>query len=151
VVRHFSQTFSNQNHCLFVFYCISGMKRKLSVGIALIANSKVVILDEPTSGKTKKREFYSEKIEFYVTGMDPAARRSTWEMLQRFRLDRTILFTTHFMDEADVLGDRVSSLSKKVKSHFNSSRLQSWAMDVFVVLVHRFSSKINTVNEFFFL
>lgn len=40
--------------------------------------------------------------------MDPAARRSTWEMLQRFRADRTILFTTHFMDEADVLGDRVS-------------------------------------------
>lgn len=46
--------------------------------------------------------------------MDPAARRSTWEMLQRFRMDRTILFTTHFMDEADVLGDRVS--------HFCSSR-----------------------------
>lgn len=43
-----------------------------------------------------------------MTGMDPAARRSTWEMLQRFRLDRTILFTTHFMDEADILGDRVN-------------------------------------------
>lgn len=67
-----------------------GMKRKLSVGIALIANSKVVILDEPTSG------------------MDPAARRSTWDMLQRFRRDRTIVFTTHFMDEADVLGDRIA-------------------------------------------
>ncbi|CAF3876784.1 unnamed protein product [Rotaria sp. Silwood2] len=71
-----------------------GMKRKLSVGIALIANSKVVILDEPTSG------------------MDPAARRSTWEMLQRFRLDRTILFTTHFMDEADVLGDRIAIMGE---------------------------------------
>ena len=43
-----------------------------------------------------------------MKGMDPAARRSTWEMLQRFRLDRTILFTTHFMDEADILGDRVN-------------------------------------------
>ncbi len=42
--------------------------------------------------------------------MDPAARRSTWEMLQRFRMDRTILFTTHFMDEADVLGDRVCKI-----------------------------------------
>ncbi|UJR37958.1 hypothetical protein I4U23_030642 [Adineta vaga] len=71
-----------------------GMKRKLSVGIALIANSKVVILDEPTSG------------------MDPAARRSTWEMLQRFRMDRTILFTTHFMDEADVLGDRIAIMGE---------------------------------------
>ena len=43
--------------------------------------------------------------------MDPAARRSTWEMLQRFRRDRTILFTTHFMDEADILGDRVCRIS----------------------------------------
>lgn len=45
-----------------------------------------------------------------MIGMDPAARRSTWEMLQRFRMDRTILFTTHFMDEADILGDRVNPL-----------------------------------------
>ncbi|CAF0969125.1 unnamed protein product [Didymodactylos carnosus] len=67
-----------------------GMKRKLSVGIALIADSKIVILDEPTSG------------------MDPAARRSTWDMLQRYRTDRTILFTTHFMDEADILSDRIA-------------------------------------------
>ncbi|CAF0820413.1 unnamed protein product, partial [Didymodactylos carnosus] len=67
-----------------------GMKRKLSVGIALVANSKIVILDEPTSG------------------MDPAARRSTWDMLQRYRVDRTILFTTHFMDEADILSDRIA-------------------------------------------
>ena len=85
------------------------MKRKLSVGIALIANSKVVILDEPTSGKRAKsihmnlRHNYNE----FRIGMDPAARRSTWDMLQRFRRDRTIVFTTHFMDEADVLGDRV--------------------------------------------
>ena len=43
--------------------------------------------------------------------MDPAARRSTWEMLQKFRRDRTIVFTTHFMDEADILGDRVSDIS----------------------------------------
>jgi ABC-type multidrug transport system ATPase subunit len=49
--------------------------------------------------------------------MDPAARRSTWEMLQSFRKDRTILFTTHFMDEADVLGDRVSLLSSLDSHH----------------------------------
>ncbi|XP_070191694.1 phospholipid-transporting ATPase ABCA3-like [Littorina saxatilis] len=71
-----------------------GQKRKLSVGIALISGSKVVVLDEPSSG------------------MDPAARRQTWELLQRHRQQRTILLTTHYMDEADVLGDRIAIMSQ---------------------------------------
>ncbi|XP_035035732.2 phospholipid-transporting ATPase ABCA3 [Hippoglossus stenolepis] len=66
-----------------------GMKRKLSIGIALIGDSKVVMLDEPTSG------------------MDPSARRATWDLLQGEKRGRTILLTTHFMDEADLLGDRI--------------------------------------------
>ncbi|XP_077979982.1 phospholipid-transporting ATPase ABCA3-like isoform X2 [Glandiceps talaboti] len=70
-----------------------GMKRKLSVCIALIADSKVVMLDEPTSG------------------MDPSARRFTWDLLQQHREGRTILLTTHFMDEADLLGDRIAIMS----------------------------------------
>ncbi|XP_054848460.1 phospholipid-transporting ATPase ABCA3 isoform X2 [Eublepharis macularius] len=71
-----------------------GMKRKLSIGIALIGDSKVVMLDEPTSG------------------MDPVSRRATWELLQQQRSTRTILLTTHFMDEADLLGDRIAILAK---------------------------------------
>ncbi|CAK7303304.1 Phospholipid-transporting ATPase ABCA3 [Vulpes lagopus] len=67
-----------------------GMKRKLSIIIALIGGSKVVILDEPTSG------------------MDPVSRRFTWNVLQQYKHDRTILLTTHHMDEADVLGDRIA-------------------------------------------
>nr|AKC42130.1 ABCA3 [Petromyzon marinus] len=67
-----------------------GMKRKLSIGIAFIGDPKVVLLDEPTSG------------------MDPCARRATWELLQRQRAGRTVLLSTHFMEEADVLGDRVA-------------------------------------------
>ncbi|XP_048408491.1 phospholipid-transporting ATPase ABCA3 isoform X2 [Stegostoma tigrinum] len=66
-----------------------GMKRKLSIGISLIGNSKVVMLDEPTSG------------------MDPLSRRSAWDLLQNQKYGRTILLTTHFMDEADLLGDRI--------------------------------------------
>lgn len=58
-----------------------GQKRKLSVGIALIGDSKIVILDEPTSG------------------MDPFSRRSTWNIIQRNKKNRVILLTTHFMDE----------------------------------------------------
>ncbi|XP_022089306.1 ATP-binding cassette sub-family A member 3-like [Acanthaster planci] len=71
-----------------------GMRRKLCVGIALIYDSKVVMLDEPTSG------------------MDPSARRFTWDLLQRHRQGRTILLTTHHMDEADLLGDRIAIMAK---------------------------------------
>ena len=56
-----------------------GMKRKLSVAIALVGGSEVVILDEPTSG------------------MDPYARRATWDLLTKHKEGRTILLTTHFM------------------------------------------------------
>lgn len=61
-----------------------GQKRKLSISMALIGGSKVVFLDEPTSG------------------MDPYSRRSTWEILQNARAGRIIVITTHFMDEVGV-------------------------------------------------
>jgi ATP-binding cassette subfamily A (ABC1) protein 3 len=70
-----------------------GQKRKLSVCIALIGGPKFVVLDEPTSG------------------MDPYARRATWNLLIKHKKDRTILFSTHFMDEADVLGDRIAIMA----------------------------------------
>ncbi|CAN6443979.1 unnamed protein product [Victoria cruziana] len=70
-----------------------GMRRKLSLGIALIGSSKLVILDEPT------------------TGMDPYSRRSTWQLIKRIKKGRVILLTTHSMDEADVLGDRIAIMS----------------------------------------
>uniref|UniRef100_A0A1A9X391 ABC transporter domain-containing protein n=1 Tax=Glossina brevipalpis TaxID=37001 RepID=A0A1A9X391_9MUSC len=67
-----------------------GMKRKLSVCCALCGDTKVVLCDEPSSG------------------MDPGARRQLWNLLQAEKSGRTILLTTHFMDEADVLGDRIA-------------------------------------------
>jgi ABC-type multidrug transport system ATPase subunit len=70
-----------------------GQKRKLSVGIALIGGSKIVILDEPTSG------------------MDPYSRRFTWNLIQNNREGRVIILTTHFMDEADILGDRIAIMA----------------------------------------
>jgi len=57
---------------------------------------KVVILDEPTSG------------------MDPDARRQTWDLLQQHRVGRTIVLSTHFMDEADLLGDRIAIMASGV-------------------------------------
>mmetsp|Transcript_24977 Transcript_24977/g.75215 ORF Transcript_24977/g.75215 Transcript_24977/m.75215 type:complete len:1447 (+) Transcript_24977:67-4407(+) len=70
-----------------------GQKRALSVGIAFIGGSEVVVLDEPTSG------------------MDPQKRRHTWDVIIKHKKGRTILLTTHFLDEADLLGDRVAILS----------------------------------------
>ncbi|CAM9259808.1 unnamed protein product [Ectocarpus sp. 4 AP-2014] len=70
-----------------------GQKRKLSVGIALIGGSKVVFLDEPTSG------------------MDPHSRRFTWDLIRKNREGRVTVLTTHFMDEADLLGDRVAIMA----------------------------------------
>ncbi|BFG01721.1 ATP-binding cassette sub-family A member 3 [Drosophila madeirensis] len=67
-----------------------GMKRKLSVCCALCGDTKVVLCDEPSSG------------------MDPSARRQLWDLLQQEKIGRTLLLTTHFMDEADVLGDRIA-------------------------------------------
>ncbi|CAN0295273.1 unnamed protein product, partial [Ectocarpus sp. 13 AM-2016] len=71
-----------------------GQKRKLSVALAFIGGSEVIVLDEPTSG------------------MDPFSRRSTWSVLQRQRKGRVILLTTHFMDEADTLGDRIAIMAE---------------------------------------
>ena len=70
-----------------------GQKRKLSVAIALCGGSKFIVLDEPTAG------------------MDPLARRELWDLLSSLRHGRTMLLTTHYMDEADVLGDRVAIMS----------------------------------------
>jgi ATP-binding cassette, subfamily A (ABC1), member 3 len=70
-----------------------GQRRKLSVAIAVCGGSKFVVLDEPTAG------------------MDPLARRELWDLLSSLRRGRTILLTTHYMDEADVLGDRIGIMS----------------------------------------
>ncbi|KAL7995255.1 putative ABC transporter, AAA+ ATPase domain, ABC transporter A [Plasmopara halstedii] len=71
-----------------------GMKRKLSVAICLLGDSSLVLLDEPTSG------------------MDPYSRRSTWEILLNNRVNRVMVLTTHFMDEADILGDRIAIMAE---------------------------------------
>ncbi|KAF1325903.1 Abc transporter a family member 1, partial [Globisporangium splendens] len=71
-----------------------GMKRKLSVAISLLGESSLVFLDEPTSG------------------MDPYSRRRIWEILMNNRQGRVMVLTTHFMDEADILGDRIAIMAE---------------------------------------
>jgi ABC-2 type transport system ATP-binding protein len=68
-----------------------GQKRRLDLGVALVGDPDLVFLDEPT------------------TGFDPAARRAAWEMIRSLRsLGKTVLLTTHYLDEAEQLADRVA-------------------------------------------
>ncbi len=70
-----------------------GQKRRLDLGVALVGDPDLVFLDEPT------------------TGFDPAARRAAWEMIRSLRsLGKTILLTTHYLDEAEQLADRLAVL-----------------------------------------
>ncbi|KAF9011286.1 hypothetical protein BDQ17DRAFT_1298756 [Cyathus striatus] len=70
-----------------------GQKRKLQLAIGLVGGSKVVLVDECTSG------------------VDPLSRRALWRTLTSVRDDRTIIFTTHFLDEADLLADHIVILA----------------------------------------
>ncbi|KAJ4900283.1 ABC2-like protein 16 [Raphanus sativus] len=66
-----------------------GMKRRLSVAISLIGNPKVVYMDEPS------------------TGLDPASRKNLWTVIERAKQNTAIILTTHSMEEAEVLCDRL--------------------------------------------
>lgn len=67
-----------------------GMLRKLCLANAIIGDTKLLILDEPSSG------------------LDPESRRDIWNILLKLKKDHTILITSHFMEEADVLGDKIA-------------------------------------------
>jgi ABC-2 type transport system ATP-binding protein len=70
-----------------------GQRRRLDLGLALVGDPELIFLDEPT------------------TGFDPHARRQAWETMRSLRsLGKTILLTTHYLDEAEQLADRVAVL-----------------------------------------
>ncbi|XP_007957883.1 cholesterol transporter ABCA5 [Orycteropus afer afer] len=80
-----------------------GQKRKLSLGIAVLGNPKILLLDEPTAG------------------MDPCSRHIVWNLLKYRKANRVTVFTTHFMDEADILADRKAVISQGMLKCVGSS------------------------------
>ncbi|MGB8771469.1 MAG: ABC transporter ATP-binding protein [Candidatus Korobacteraceae bacterium] len=73
-----------------------GQKQRLAVATALVGNPKVLFLDEPT------------------TGLDPQSRRQLWDIIRRFQRNGTVLLTTHYMDEAERLCDRLAIIDHGV-------------------------------------
>ena len=71
-----------------------GQKRKLSIGLAIVGKSSVIFLDEPTSG------------------MDITSRRNLWDILKKIVQGKIVILTTHFMEEAQILGERIGILSE---------------------------------------
>ena len=71
-----------------------GQKRKVCLALALIGDPQIVLLDEPTSG------------------MDVIAKRSLWEFLKNYKENKIIILTTHSLDEAEYLGDRIGIMSE---------------------------------------
>jgi len=71
-----------------------GMKRRLSIAMAMVHDPSILFLDEPT------------------LGLDPQARRATWEHITQLKGRKTILLTTHYMEEADFLSDRVAIIDE---------------------------------------
>lgn len=77
----------------FVDTYSGGMKRRLSVAMSMIGNPEIVFLDECT------------------TGLDPKARRDVWVMIQKLKKDRLVILTTHSMEEADALSDKIAIMA----------------------------------------
>lgn len=71
-----------------------GMQRRLSIAMALVSDPQVLFLDEPT------------------LGLDPQARRSIWEQIAELKGKKTILLTTHYLEEADALADRIAIIDE---------------------------------------
>ena len=95
------------------------IRDRLSTAVALCGGSRFVTLDEPTAG------------------MDPVARRELWTLLKGVRRGKTLLLTTHYMDEADVLGDRIAIMAQgKLKCTGSSAFLKRTFGTGYTVSLH---------------
>ncbi|KAK4374555.1 hypothetical protein RND71_005232 [Anisodus tanguticus] len=105
-----------------------GMKRRLSLGIALIGDPKLLFLDEPT------------------TGMDPVTRRHIWSVIEAAKQGRSIVLTTHSMEEADILSDRIGIMARgRLRCVGTSTLLKSRFGAGFIAKIS-FSKVANDVN-----
>ncbi len=107
-----------------------GMKRRLSIIMALIHNPQIIILDEPT------------------LGLDPQARRAVWEYITQFKGKKTILLTTHYMDEADFLADRIGIMDGgKIVALGTSAELKISMLKTHTIVIQAWNLTQKVVTE----
>jgi len=95
-----------------------GMKRRLSIAMALVSDPQVLFLDEPT------------------LGLDPQSRRSIWEHIAELKGKKTIVLTTHYLEEADALADRIAIIDEgKIVALGTSRELKDSISDMQVMVV----------------
>jgi ABC-type multidrug transport system ATPase subunit len=108
-----------------------GMRRRLSVAIALLGDPLIVYLDEPT------------------TGMDPISRRHVWDAIEAAKRDRIVVLTTHSMEEADILGDSIAIMARgKLRAIGSSIRLKQKFGSGYQISISHDKEKIDALNEF---
>jgi ABC-2 type transport system ATP-binding protein len=95
-----------------------GMKRRLSIAMALVSDPQVLFLDEPT------------------LGLDPQSRRGIWEHIAELKGKKTILLTTHYLEEADALADRIAIIDEgKIEALGTPQELKDSISDMQVMVV----------------
>jgi ABC-2 type transport system ATP-binding protein len=95
-----------------------GMKRRLSIAMALVSDPRILFLDEPT------------------LGLDPQSRRSIWEHIAELKGKKTILLTTHYLEEADALADRIAIIDEgKIAALGTPQELKDSISDTQVMVV----------------
>jgi ABC-2 type transport system ATP-binding protein len=106
-----------------------GMKRRLSIVMALVSDPQVLFLDEPT------------------LGLDPQARRSIWEHIAELKGKKTIVLTTHYLEEADALADRVAIIDEgKIVALGTPRELKDGISDMQVMVVKAKNLTIDAIE-----
>ena len=96
-----------------------GMKRRLSIAMALIHDPQVIFLDEPT------------------LGLDPQARRAVWDYIAGLKKEKTVLLTTHYMEEADYLADHIGIIDQgKIVALGTSAELKQGMKETHTMVIH---------------
>jgi len=106
-----------------------GMKRRLSIVMALVSDPQVLFLDEPT------------------LGLDPQSRRSIWEHIAELKRKKTIVLTTHYLEEADALADRVTIIDEgKIVALGTPRELKDSISDMQVMVVKAKNLTIDAIE-----
>jgi ABC-2 type transport system ATP-binding protein len=106
-----------------------GMKRRLSIAMALVSDPQVLFLDEPT------------------LGLDPQSRRSIWEHIAGLKGKKTIVLTTHYLEEADSLADRIAIIDEgKIVALGTSRELKDSISDMQVMVVKAKNLPIDAIE-----